>query len=88
MCKRVYNHLAVKSNGDLVICSCDRGNYVLANLLEESDIIEAYNNDAFNDIREAEKTGVNYPTLCHTCPEAGLKARERGSVAVKKGGLF
>lgn len=86
-CNRVYRHLAVKSNGDLTICSCDRGDYAISNL-KGKDILETFNGESFNDIRKAIETGVNYPTLCHACPEAGMSSKKRGEAAIKRGGLF
>lgn len=77
-CKRVYTHLAVKSNGNLTICSCDRGDYAMSNLKQRKNILKTFNGERFNNIRKAIETGVNYPTLCHTCPEAGMTARIRG----------
>jgi len=81
-CPRVYSFLEVKANGNLVICSCDYlGRYVIANL-HDTDFMEAFNSQKFNDIREAMETGKNYPTICHLCHEASPEALRRGELAL------
>lgn len=88
-CNRPYKHLSVKSNGDLVLCCNDWFNvYKMANL-HESDVMEAYNSEKFNDIRERLRTGVNYPALCEACKARkprrhGEKFNEvRNSIAIR-----
>lgn len=64
---RVTKHLTVKSNGDLILCCCDRfGQFVFGNLMEDSPL-DIYNSEGFNRVRKSMLDGVNYPYICDQC---------------------
>lgn len=66
-CKRVGQHLSVRSNGTVILCCRDWGSvYSMGNLVKES-VLDVYNGKKFCKTRNAIKTGVNYPTLCKYC---------------------
>jgi len=66
-CPNPYQHLSVKSNGDLVLCCRDWFHVYKMGSLVNGTINEVYNNQTFNKTRKALQTGVDYPTMCHYC---------------------
>lgn len=66
-CKRVWEHLTVRADGTVGLCCRDWTNvYSMGNLVKEN-VLDVYNSKRFCKIRNAIKTGVNYPTLCNYC---------------------
>jgi len=69
-CEKVFDHLSVKANGDLVPCCRDYlGSYVMANL-NEVGALEGFNSEKFNQLRETMLSGERYPLMCRTCHSA------------------
>lgn len=67
VCDKIYAHLTVLSNGDIVICCEDRfGIYVLGNAYADNPL-EAYNSEEANRIRRSMKEGRNHPSICVQC---------------------
>jgi len=66
-CPFLHNYLSVKSNGDLVICCRDWFHVYTVGNLHDSDVQELYRGEAYEKFREAHRTGVNLPLLCHIC---------------------
>lgn len=59
--------ITILNNGNVVVCCQDWfSDYIMANLYE-TPILEAFNNPAFNRIREGMSTGLIYPYLCEFC---------------------
>jgi len=59
--------ITVLNNGNVVICCQDWFNdYVMANLYE-TNIVDAFNNKNFNEMRKGMITGTRYPLLCEYC---------------------
>lgn len=75
-CSNVVQHLTVNSNGDVILCTKDyHSEYIVGNLYN-SDVMEVYNNEAFNRIRRAISSGIRYPNLCEKCSfRGGTKSR-------------
>lgn len=66
-CPNPYQHLSVKSNGDLVLCCRDWFHVYKMGNLYNGTINAEYNNKLFNKTRDALQSGIGYPTLCHYC---------------------
>jgi len=69
-CHRITQHLSVKSNGDLVLCCRDWFHvYVMGNLTNEG-VLDVFNGEKFNEVRNSMAKGVKYPSLCKYCTAA------------------
>lgn len=74
-CERIFRHLTIRANGDVVLCCRDsHKTYVMGNVKEELPI-KVFNSPAFNRIREAIRTGINLPALCVGCRIKPVKYR-------------
>jgi len=69
-CKRITQHLSVKSNGDLVLCCRDWFNVYLMGNLKDKGILDVFNGEKFNEVRNSMAKGVNYPSICNYCKVA------------------
>ena len=72
-CKRPFEHLTVKSNGDVVLCCRDwYGQYIMGNI-GDSDVLDVFNCEAFNQARKGIKSGFNCPHICLFCRNRPLR---------------
>jgi len=71
-CENPYTQLAVKSNGDMVLCCVDWfHNYVVGNVndwpITTNNLLRLFNSRVYNDMREGLETGINCPSKCLSC---------------------
>lgn len=67
-CERLFDHLTVKANGELVICCHDYlGTYVMADINKVS-VLDGFNSKKFNEFRNSMLSGKKYPLMCTYCP--------------------
>lgn len=66
-CERIFRHLTITANGDVVLC-CRNGHktYVMGNVKEELPL-KIFNSERFNQIRKNIGTGRNLPAICVGC---------------------
>lgn len=66
-CSKLNRHLTVTVTGKLVVCCVDYlGAYIIGDLTKQEPL-EAFNSEEANKLRNAMKTGINFPTLCECC---------------------
>jgi hypothetical protein len=67
-CERPYEHLTVRSDGELMLCcrDCHSAHGGLGSV-GGAHVLETYNNRHFAKIRQALKSGQNYPAMCKGC---------------------
>ena len=70
VCKRPFEQLVIKSNGDIVLCCVDwYGEYKIGNI--EDGIDKVWNSKKFNDLRK-KINAKDEPSICKKC---GFKVR-------------
>ena len=72
-CSKLNKHLTVNVAGKLVLCCVDYlGAYVIGDLTKQEPL-EAFNSVEANKLRDAMKTGINYPALCEPCQNPEIR---------------
>ena len=71
-CPNPYEQLAVRSNGDVVLCCSDWfHNYPIANIAEgpvtQERLLRIFNSNRYNALREGMETGIKCPSKCLSC---------------------
>jgi len=66
-CKRVNQHLSVKNDGTAILCCRDWFTVYPMGNLNTKHALEAFNGEAFHEVRKSLRSGENYPTLCGYC---------------------
>jgi len=79
-CENPYTQLAVKSNGDVVLCCVDWfHNYVIGNVNDQpittENLLNLFNSGLYNQLRNGMETGIGFPSKCLSCK--GYKKPER-----------
>ncbi len=66
-CERIFKHMTIRANGDMVLCCRDcHSTYIMGNVNEELPI-KIFNSWNFNQIRRKINTGRNIPAICVDC---------------------
>jgi radical SAM protein with 4Fe4S-binding SPASM domain len=71
-CENPYTQLAVKSNGDVVLCCVDWfHNYVIGNVNDRpitiDNLLRLFNSGLYNHMRHGLETGIDIPSKCLSC---------------------
>lgn len=79
-CPNPYTELAVKSNGDVVLCCSDWfHNYVITNIADaeitQEMLLDIFNSEEYNVLRQGLETGMRCPARCPSCQ--GMVAPKR-----------